>query len=192
MNKETLIHNTNILLYQRNILGILFLVMLIANLFLSFAIFLHKKEIVLVPNSINEEISIKNHKMSTGYLEALTRDVASLMLNVSPANLEYNSKALLKMIHPSFYGTMKNEISQRNISVENRRISTVFFLQSINIKNKKNTVQIVGKLSTYIGKEEVEFEQKIYQISYEFSGDMPMIIDFFEVINDKKGGGDEN
>jgi len=192
MNKETLIHNTNILLYQRNILGILFLVMMVANLFLSFAIFLHKKEIVLVPNSINEEISIKNHKMSAGYLEALTRDVANLMLNVSPANLEYNSKALLKMIHPSFYGTMKNEISQRNISVENRRISTVFFLQSINIKNKKNTVQIVGKLSTYIGKEEVEFEQKIYQISYEFSGDMPMIIDFFEVINDKKGGGDEN
>lgn len=192
MNKETLIYNTNVLLYQRNILGILFLIMIISNLFLSFAIFLHKKEIVLVPNAISEEISIKNHKMSVGYLEALTRDVANLMLNVSPANLEYNSKALLKMIHPSFYGAMKNEISQRNLSVENRRISTVFFLQSINIKNKRNTVQIVGKLSTYIGKEEVEFEQKKYQISYEFSGDMPMIIDFFEVINDKKGGGDEN
>ncbi|GDX36747.1 hypothetical protein LBMAG18_12580 [Alphaproteobacteria bacterium] len=106
MNKETLIYNTNVLLYQRNILGILFLIMIISNLFLSFAIFLHKKEIVLVPNAISEEISIKNHKMSVGYLEALTRDVANLMLNVSPANLEYNSKALLKMIHPSFYGAI--------------------------------------------------------------------------------------
>ena len=194
MNRNTLIQDTQVILFQRNFLAIVVLSMLVGNLLLCFAIFFNKKEIVLVPNSISEEISIKNHKMSAGYLEALTRDVINLILNVSPANLEYNSKAILKVIHPRFYGAMKNELNKRNISVENRRVSTIFFPQAINIQNKKNTVQIEGKLSTYVGKQEVEFEQKTYQITYEFSGFMPMIIEFFEVNNDqkKRGEKDEN
>ena len=194
MNKSTLIQDTQVILFQRNVLAIMALLLLIANFLLCVAVFFNKKEIVLVPNSISEEVSIKDNKMSASYLEALTRDVTNLILNVSPANLEYNSKAILKIIHPSFFGAMKNELNKRNSSVENKRISTVFFPQIINVKHKKNTVQIEGKLSTYIGKQEVEFEQKTYQITYEFSGFMPMIIDFFEVNNNSKklGENDEN
>jgi len=65
MNKNTLIQDTQIILFQRNVLAIIALSMLIANFLLCVAVFFNKKEIVLVPNSISEEVSIKDNKMFT-------------------------------------------------------------------------------------------------------------------------------
>lgn len=193
MNKESLIIEANKILKQRNVLLVLSTVMLVANIFLSVTLFLHDKEIVLVPNFLDEKTSIKNNKMSPAYLEAITRDAINLMLNVSPANAEYITKSILKITHPAFYGKLKKDLNERAKDIINRRISTLFYPQSMLINEGHDGVIIVGKLSTYLGKEEVLTEDKTYSIAYSFDGFRPLILDFYEVDkNLKTKGGDDD
>ena len=185
MNKEGLIIEADKILKQRNLVFAFSVVLLVANIFLSASLFLHNKEIVLVPNSLEKESSIKNGKMSPAYLEAMTRDVVNLMLNVTPANAEYSSRSILKITHPAFYGKLKKDLNERNKDVAKRRISTIFYPQSMSVNEKNDGAVVSGKLSTYLGKEEVLMEDKVYSVTYSFDGFRPAVIDFYEVQQEK-------
>jgi conjugal transfer pilus assembly protein TraE len=194
MEKESLLAQANQILKQRNLALAIGGVLLVANLFLSAAALFSDKEVVLVPNSLDKESSITNGKMSPAYLEAITRDVVNLMLNVTPASAEYSSKAVIKITHPAFYGQLKKDLNERNKDVIGRRISTFFSPQSMVVNETFTGAIITGKLSTYLGKEEVLTEDKIYSITYGFEGFRPLVIDFHEVDKDKsetQGGRNE-
>lgn len=185
MEKNYHITQSSLVLKQRNIAIALCIVSLLSNLFLSFFIFVADKEIVVVPNFIDQEISIKNGKMSNSYLEAISRDVVNLMLNITPSNVEYSAKSILKIAHPQFHGSLKTALNARSKDIINRKISTFFSGQSMVVGEDKMSVVVVGKLSTFLGKEEVSIEEKNYMISYSYEGFRPLIINFEEV--DEKG-----
>lgn len=185
MKKEDLLSEANKILKQRNSALVALVIMMISNLFLSLALFSSDKEVVLVPNSLDKESAITNGKMSPAYLEAITRDVINLMLNVSPASAEYTSKTIIKITHPAFYGQLKKELNERNKDVIGRRISTVFSPQSMVVNETFTGAIVTGKLSTYLGKEEVLTEDKLYSITYNFEGFRPLVIDFHEIAKDK-------
>lgn len=185
MEKENFVKSHNIVVKQRNFVAAVCLCLLAINLLLTILLITSEKEIVLVPNSIDQEISIKDGKMSNSYLEALTRDVTNLILNITPDNVEYSSKAILKITHPQFYGTLKTELNKRSKDVINRKISTYFAGQSIFVGDDKMSVIVLGKLSTFLGKEEVSVEEKNYAISFKYEGYRPLIMSFEEV--DGKG-----
>ena len=194
MKKEDLLSEANKILKQRNLSLAVVAILLISNLFLSLALLTSDKEVVLVPNSLDKDSSITNGKMSPAYLEAITRDVLNLMLNVTPASAEYSSKAVIKITHPAFYGQLKKDLNERNKDVIGRRISTFFSPQSMVVNETFTGAIITGKLSTYLGKEEVLTEDKMYSITYGFEGFRPLVIDFHELVKDKseaKGGQSE-
>ena len=169
------------LLKQRNIAVVLGLAILVSNVLLSVAIISSDKEIVLVPNSIDRESSLTKGKMSQAYVEALSRDVVGLMLNVTPSNAEYSAKAILKITHPKFYGALKQALAQRSQDVINRRITNYFFPQSMMVGDDKTSVFVSGKFSSWVGKERVSEEEKTYSITYNYEGFQPLIVDFHEV-----------
>ena len=194
MEKEGLLAQANQILKQRNLALAIGGVLLVANLFLAAEVLFFGKEVVLVPNSLDKDSSIANGKMSPAYLEAITRDVVNLMLNVTPASAEYSSKVVIKITHPAFYGQLKKDLNERNKDVIGRRISTFFSPQSMVVNETFTGAIITGKLSTYLGKEEVLTEDKIYSITYGFEGFRPLVIDFHEVDKDKsetQGGRNE-
>lgn len=186
MEKEDLVAQANQILKQRNLSLATGAVLLVANLFLSATLLFSDKEVVLVPNSLDKESSVSNGRMSPAYLEAITRDVVNLMLNVTPASTEYSSKAIVKITHPAFYGQLKKDLNERNKDVVNRRISTFFSPQSMMINDRYDGAIITGKLSTYLGKEEVLTEEKTYSVTYAFEGFRPLVADFHEIIKEDK------
>jgi type IV conjugative transfer system protein TraE len=181
MDSSHLILETNKILKQRNLALIACGILLFSNLGLSTAVIFGKKETVLVPNSLTQEASIINGKMSPAYLEAITRDVVNLMLNITPANVEYATKSILKITHPKFYGTLKTSLQSRAQDVINRKISVYFSPQSITPTEDQKGAFVAGKLSTYLGKEEVSAEDKTYSITYAFEGFRPLVLDFHEI-----------
>lgn len=189
MQSAHLILETQKILKQRNLAVVACGILLFSNLGLSAAVMLGDKQTILIPNSLNQEASISNGKMSPAYLEALTRDVINLMLTVTPASVEYNTKSVLKVTHPKFYGALKTSLQSRAADVVNRRISVYFTPQSITPTEDNLGVLVVGKLSTYLGKEEVALEDKTYSITYAFEGFKPLVLDFHEVdLKTKEGG----
>lgn len=189
MESSHLVLETKKILKQRNYAVMVCGALLCSNLFLSAVVMFDKKEVVLVPNSLTQEASIINGKMSAAYMEAMTRDVINLMLNVTPSNIEYTTKSVLKITHPHFYGKLKTSLQERSQDVINRRISIYFSPQTIVPSPDKSGALVVGKLSTYLGKEEVSSEDKTYSITYAFEGFRPLVIDFHEIdIKDNNGG----
>lgn len=187
MLTSSLITESSKYLKQRNILFISNLISLFAVLALTAVIIISKKEIVLVP-TIKKDSVISNKIMSKSYLEAITRDVITLMLDVSPQNFEYSKNSILKITHPAFYGELKDAIIKRNDDIKKRDISLSFYPQSITFDTKPNAVFVIGNLSTHLGKQEVSNEKKIYYVEYNMQGFMPQVMDFHEVKEDKKEG----
>lgn len=190
MENSKLISEAQKILKQRNIAVAVVSILLVSNLFLSAAVIFGDKEVVLVPNSLNEEASIVNGKMSPAYIEAITRDVINLMLNTTPSNVEYSAKSILKITHSKFYGSLKTALTARSNDVLNRKISVVFWPQSITPGEDRSSAFVVGKLVTYLGKEEVSNEEKTYLITYVSEGSRPMVLDFHEI--DPKAKDDVN
>jgi conjugal transfer pilus assembly protein TraE len=189
MNKDEMILESNKVLKQRNLSLMVCGVLMTTNLFLSAKVFSSNSEVVLVPNSLEKESSVTNGKASASYLEAITRDVVNLMLNVTPSNTEYTSKTILKITHPAFHGQLKKELVSRNKDVIQRRVSTFFSPNSMTITENFDGAVIVGQLSTYLGKEEVLTESKTYVVSYSFDGFRPLVADFHEVTQEEKSEG---
>ena len=127
--------------------------------------------------------------MSAQYLEALTRDVMNVMLNITPSNTEYATKAVLKITHPAFYDQLKFDLQKLAEDVVKRKVSTHFFPQTITIGEDYKSVLVVGKLTTYLGKESVSEEEKTYSIIYDYEGFKPLVISFQEVEQKAKDGG---
>jgi len=188
MQTSHLVFETQKILKQRNFAIIACGILLLTNLALSVAVVFGDKQTILVPNSLSQDTSISNGKMSPAYLEALTRDVVNLMLTATPANVEYNTKSILKITHPKFYGELKTSLNSRATDVVNRKISVYFLPQSITPTKDNLSAFVSGKLSTHLGKEEVALEDKTYFVSYSFEGFRPLVIDFHEVDLKSKEG----
>ena len=99
------------------------------------------------------------------------------------------TKAVLKITHPAFYGQLKFDLQKRAEDVMKRKISTHFFPQTITIGEDNKSVLVVGKLTTYLGKESVSEEEKTYSIIYDYEGFKPLVISFQEVEQKAKDGG---
>ncbi len=191
MKKEELLIKSEAILKQRNGCVALCALLLVANLLLSASVLFTEREVVLIPTGLDKEAVIKNGKMSPEYLEAITRDVINLMLNVTPTNTDYASKALLKITHPKFYGQLKISLDKRNQDVIRHRVSIFFAPQAMSISDDNKSVIVSGKLSTHLGKEEVLLEDKIYSVTYASEGFRPQIIDFHEVTEHKQSEKEE-
>lgn len=186
MQSSDLILQAEKILKQRNIAIVVSCVLLFSNFFLSTAVFLAEKEYILVPSTLEKEVLVSNGKLSMSYLEPITRDVINLMLSVTPQNTEYATNSILKITHPAFRGELKAALFERNQDVVKRRISLHFYPQTIVPGEEANTVMVTGKLSTYLGKEEVSLEDKSYSITYVQEGFRPLVSNFHEIDPKKK------
>lgn len=177
---------TEKLLKQRNIAVAVSSILLFNTLILSSAVLFTDKEYILVPSILEKEVIVSNGRLSMGYLEPITRDVINLMLSVNPQNTEYVTKSILKITHPAFRGKLKSALFERNQDILKRRISLHFYPQTIVPDEEGKTVIVSGKLATYLGKEEVSLEEKLYSITYVQEGFKPLVAGFYEIDPKKK------
>jgi conjugal transfer pilus assembly protein TraE len=180
MEKEKSLLSLNLVLKQRNILAATCALLIVSNTILAVTSLFSTREMILIPNGLDKETAISNKKMSPAYLEAITRDVIGLMLNITPSNTDYAIRSVLKITHPSFYGQLKHELSRNAEDVIKRRITTFYFPKSIQVTGDTK-VMVTGDLSTYLGKEMMNEEVKSYSITYAYEGFKPLVIDFHEV-----------
>ncbi len=172
------------LLKQRNLSIIIAISLLISNLAMSFLLLFSSQEVVLVPNSLKDRAVISKNYASKQYIEAVTRDVVGLVLNITPTNTEYVEKEILKITHPIFYGKLKSALLQRSKDVTDRKISNYFFPKSMQVN--ENKVYVSGNLKTFLGKKMMSSDEKKYFIEYKIEGFRPMIVAFEEVRNVKE------
>lgn len=174
---------------EKNTIFGICLILAVICLLLAGSLFFSKKTIVLVPNSLSGKTTITSQSPSIEYVEAFSRDVINLMLNVTPDNTEYANQQILKITHPAFHGVLKQELEARKEDINKRKITTYFSGQNLVVNLEQDQVLVSGVLNTLLGKELVSKESKTYFLGYKYSGFGLQIVDFHEV--DPKELGDE-
>ena len=180
MEKSVVVFELNKITRQRNLSIIVAIVLLITSLIQTIIIFGGERAVVLVPSSMSGEVSLSNKRVSSAYLENITRDVINTLLDVTPDNTNYSAEQILKITHPQFYGELKQQLNKRTVDITTRKITTSFYAKSMVVNSAKNQVFVSGKLATYLGTKMVLEEEKTYSISYEYNNFKLLIVDLHE------------
>ncbi len=188
MEKSVAVFELNKITRQRNLSIIAGVVLLITSLIQTIIIFRGERSVVLVPSSLSGEVSLSNKRVSSAYLENITRDVMNTLLDVTPDNANYSAEQILKITHPQFYGELKQSLNKRTQEVVSKKITTSFYAKTMVVNSAKNQVFVSGKLATYLGTKMVLEEEKTYSISYEYNNFKLLIVDFHEEDLTKKEG----
>ncbi len=174
---------------QRNFCLVLCVTLIAITLIQSTIILSGEKSVVLVPSTLSGEVGLSNKKVSSAYLENITRDVINVMLDVTPENTQYSTDQILKITHPEFYGELKQQLLKRADDVASRKITTNFYAKTMVTNPENNQVLVSGKLATFLGTKMVLEDEKNYRITYAYNNFKLLIIDFREEA--KEGTKDE-
>lgn len=156
-------------------------ILVISNFLLAISLYKQDSRTILIPTHISKNFMVTDEKVSEEYLELISRDIAHQMLNLTPENYNYVEASILKMAHPSSYGTIKQELNELAHDIKSRDVSTNFSLSEININKQNFKVSIQGYLETKIGLRSISRELKKYHIIYDYSGGTLTLKEFYEV-----------
>ena len=156
-------------LKQRNMLGIVALVLagLVVLLFLVGAT--RDREIVLQP-IVRSPLTLSSSGVSEQYLEMVTRDTALMTLNSSPENLEYWMDSILAIATPEAHGSLKRDLMKILNEQRGSSISQYFTLAGMKVDPEKLTSEVTGTLHTVVGSKSVTAEPKTFRFYWAYRG----------------------
>ena len=156
-------------LKQRNMLGIVALVLagLVVLLFLVGAT--RDREIVLQP-IVRSPLTLSSSGVSEQYLEMVTRDTALMTLNRSPENLEYWMDSILAIATPEAHGSLKRDLMKILNKQRGSSISQYFTLAGMKVDTEKLTSEVTGTLHTVVGSKSVTAEPKTFRFYWAYRG----------------------
>jgi conjugal transfer pilus assembly protein TraE len=167
---------------QRNIACAGLLAASLVIIMLSIAVLFKSRIVVVTPSVIAKQYEISSTKVSKSYLEDMTRDIITTMLNLTPKNVAYSSDAILQMVHPSAYGEVKKELFEIQKDVIDRKVSTVFYPLEISVSEDKLMTQVTGDFSTFVGNSLTSTKRKTFQIAFNYTGAKLTIGGFSEIV----------
>ena len=156
-------------LKQRNMLGIVALVLagLVVLLFLVGAT--RDREIVLQP-IVRSPLTLSSSGVSEQYLEMVTRDTALMTLNRSPENLEYWMDSILAIDTPEAHGSLKRDLMKILNEQRGSSISQYFTLAGMKVDTEKLTSEVTGTLHTVVGSKSVTAEPRTFRFYWAYRG----------------------
>lgn len=157
------------ILRQRNML-----VVALAALALLMALVLlwagsRSREIVLQP-ILRSPLTLTSAGASREYLELVTRDVALLVLDRSPDNLEYWMESVLAVTSPKAHGKIKADLMKIVTEQRGSSIAQFFTMQSMTVDPKTLRSEVSGHLSTIVGSKVVTREPRTFRFDWEYTG----------------------
>ncbi len=153
-------------LSQRNAVCVFVLVLLACTMLLSIAILTKSEKTVLVPAGFQKEMEVSGNEISGSYLEEVTTFFVTMLLDVTPSDVDYKFKLMLKHIAPDSYHTLEKHLKEEAEKHKKYNLSTSFVLEEIKILQDPLSVLVSGKLTSKFVESGV-FEKRVtYRISY--------------------------
>lgn len=180
-SERTVNKEKDLIVHQRNLVVIICAILLIIDFMLTICLISSNKSIVLVPNYLTKSSTISGKRPSREYIEAVTRDIIYGFLNLNPDSLEYSARSILGMVHPKFYGEIKEQVKDFQELIKSKKMSVVFYPTEIITNNETLEAIVSGILYTYIGTKQIGKEEKVYEIKYNYNSMELKVIGFSEI-----------
>jgi conjugal transfer pilus assembly protein TraE len=119
-----------------------------AILFLLFMYFTKDQLIVVVPNTINEEIHIGEGVANAKYQKRYADYVASTIGNVNPNNIDHVKKNISDMLSPTLRSVLLPALEKEVTLLKVRELSQDFIVRDIIWSSKNDLVYVWGEKVT--------------------------------------------
>lgn len=145
---------------------------------------------VVVPPNIDKTFWVTKDKASREYLEQMAGYVAWLILDISPATIDWKRNQLLTYVPPAQFHAMKTMMDLEADRLRNNNASTYFLMQQITADEKDQSVLITGRLRRQINGADVgEAQTRSYLAQFQYAGGRVHIQTFKEISNAQPGQG---
>lgn len=175
--------NLQSILRQRNAFFLALVMSLILNLVItSWAIMSsNQSKTVFVPLGLQDDFWLSGHAVSENYLSEMARYTSFLLLNLSKGNLQHNQQKILEVVHPSAYSSIQQQFQQLKNDIEKKNLATAYYIKEMSVEVGSLTVEVVGELVTFIGKQKLSPQKKSYQVQFDNSQKSLRLIEFKEM-----------
>ena len=125
---------------------------------------------VVVPPSINKSFWVSRDKASGEYLEQMGAFIAWLVLDVTPASIDWKKDILLGYVEPDQHGELKTRQELEAARLKRINASTFFMPQQLVPSEDTQTVVVRGRLRTLVNGLETANDAKAYEVGFAYSG----------------------
>ena len=182
MKIEALNIKLDLITKQRNIISILFVILLLANAILSFLLLNQEKKVIILPSKMSGKYEVSQKSVNDIFLIDKANDVITNILNITPETLENSHQNLLNDIPRRNHPIIKEQLRKTAKEVRTRKVSTAFYpLQTI-VDTKTLEAKIEGQLYTFYGNV-FKQERKNYHLTFSYDGANLMLQKFIIIKN---------
>lgn len=136
---------------------------------------------VVVPPSIDKSFWVTRDRASAEYLEQMAGFIAWLVLDVTPASVDWKKDVLLGYLEPEQHGAMKTRQELESSRLKRINASTYFMPQQLAPNEDMQSVVIRGRLRTVVNGIETANELKAYEVGFSYRGGRVHLKTFKEV-----------
>lgn len=140
---------------------------------------------IVVPPSMNKSFWVTNSTASAEYLEQMGAFISWLILDVSPATIDWKKDMLLSYVEADQYAAMKTRQDIEAVKLRRINATTYFLPQQLVPSEDKQSVMVRGRLRTLINGQETSTENKAYLVQFQYAGGRVHLQTFKEIPNDK-------
>jgi conjugal transfer pilus assembly protein TraE len=136
---------------------------------------------IVVPPSIDKTFWVTKERISREYLEQMGSFIAWLILDVSPASIDWKRGILLNYVAPEQYGAIKTRQEIEAERLKRINAATAFSPQQLVPGTEATTLLIRGRLRTLVNGQETANEQKSYRAEFRYAGGRIHLQSFQEI-----------
>ncbi|MDP3615358.1 MAG: type IV conjugative transfer system protein TraE [Rubrivivax sp.] len=136
---------------------------------------------VVVPPSINKSFWVTRDKASSEYLEQMGSFIAWLVLDVTPASVDWKKDILLGYVEPEQHGELRTRQDLEAARLKRINASTFFMPQQLVPSEDAQTVVVRGRLRTQVNGLETANDMKAYLVEFSYSGGRMHLKTFKEI-----------
>jgi conjugal transfer pilus assembly protein TraE len=136
---------------------------------------------VVVPPTIERSFWIDRDKASGAYLEQMGSFIAWLVLDVSPASIDWKKDVLLGYVEPDQHGLLKTRQELEASRLKRINASTSFAPQQLVAREDQQDVVVRGRLRTLVNGLETANDLKAYRIVFGYAGGRTHLASFQEM-----------
>ncbi|WP_428422674.1 type IV conjugative transfer system protein TraE [Methylibium sp.] len=138
---------------------------------------------LVVPPSINKSFWVERDKVSSEYLEQMGSFIAWLVLDVTPASIDWKKDILLGYVEPEQHGALKTRQELEAARLKRINASTVFMPQQLVPSEDAQNVVVRGRLRTLVNGLETANDLKAYLVEFSYAGGRMHLKTFKEIPN---------
>ena len=140
-----------------------------------------RDRIVVTPPSIDKTFWVSKDRVSSSYLEQMGSFIAYLTLDVSPSSVEWKKAMLLQYVAPDVYGALQTRQDLEADRLKRLNATTQFSVAQLVPNEDALTVNLKGRLATFINGTRTSDVEKEYVVAFDYTGNRIQLKRFEEL-----------